>query len=251
MAILAIASTSVFLLAAVPSVAAERIQGSQPLPVTFLHSFPASSQQSSSRSSLRPTGSFGAGVLAGVSFQPPTESTPTPEVRFDRRWLTDALSDTPAASSQTAAPALAFEYSEAYQVRARVHRFASFATLPLFVTEAFLGESLYNSPTSGKKTAHLVVAGALGGLFGLNTVTGLPNLIEARKDPNYRKLRLVHGLLMMAADAGFLATALTGPGGEHGRFTSDSNARSTHRAIAFTSISTATAGYLIMLFGHR
>ena len=52
---------------------------------------------------------------------------------------------------------------------------------------------------------------------------------------------------MLGADAGFLATAATGPGGEEHFTTNDS--RSTHRALAFTSISMATAGYLVMLFG--
>ena len=41
------------------------------------------------------------------------------------------------------------------------------------------------------------------GLFGVNTVTGAWNLFgEGRKDPHGRTLRLVHGLLMMAATSG-------------------------------------------------
>src|SRR5512144_2414132 len=37
------------------------------------------------------------------------------------------------ASDQTSAPpAVAQEYSHAYQVRAKIHKYASFATLPLF-----------------------------------------------------------------------------------------------------------------------
>jgi hypothetical protein len=50
---------------------------------------------------------------------------------------------------------------------------------------------------------------------------------------------------MMGADAGFLATAASGPGGRN----LDAGSRSTHRTIAFTSIGMASAGYLIMLFG--
>ena len=52
---------------------------------------------------------------------------------------------------------------------------------------------------------------------------------------------------MLGADAGFLATAALGPGDEDGVSAEDS--RSTHRALAFTSIRIATAGYLVMLFG--
>jgi len=158
--------------------------------------------------------------------------------------------ETVAAATQDAAapPPKAFEYSDAYHTRAKIHKYASFATLPLFVTEGFLGQSLYNDPTSGKKTAHLAVATGIGTLFGINTVTGVWNLVEARQDPKGSTRRWVHGLLMLGADAGFLATAATGPGGEDG-FSADDSSRSTHRALAFTSISMATAGYLVMLFG--
>ena len=156
-----------------------------------------------------------------------------------------------AAQDAGAPPPKAFEYSDAYHTRAKIHKYASFATLPLFVTEGILGQSLYNDPTSGKKTAHLAVATGIGALFGINTVTGVWNLVEARQDPKGATRRWVHGLLMLGADAGFLATAATGPGGheEFSQFSADDGSRSTHRALAFTSISMATAGYLVMLFG--
>ena len=143
-----------------------------------------------------------------------------------------------------APPQVAVEYSDAYRLRAKVHKVSSFATLPLFATEGVLGQSLYSDPSSGKKDAHLVVAAGIGALFAVNTVTGVWNLIEARKDPNQRARRLAHGLLMLGADAGFLATAALGPGDDE-----DEGSRSAHRAVAFTSIGMATAGYLIMLFG--
>ena len=143
----------------------------------------------------------------------------------------------------TAPPPVALEYSDAYRMRAKIHKVASLATLPLFATEAFLGQSLYDNPSSGKKDAHLVVATGIGALFAVNTVTGVWNLIEARKDPTHRGRRLAHGLLMLASDGGFVATAALGPGDE------DGGSRGAHRAMAFTSIGLASAGYLIMLFG--
>lgn len=150
----------------------------------------------------------------------------------------------PAPDAQGAPPpAVAFEYSEGYKIRAQIHKIGSFATLPLFATEAFLGQSLYSDPSSGKKDAHLIVAGGIGALFVVDTVTGTWNLIEARKDPNHRARRLAHGLLMLGSDAGFVATAAMKPDDD------DESARSAHRAMAFTSIGMATAGYLIMLFG--
>jgi hypothetical protein len=158
--------------------------------------------------------------------------------------------DAPPVASPTqdgsAPPLRAVEYSDAYRLRARIHRVSSFATLPLFGAEAIVGQSLYSDPTSGKKNAHLALAGGIGALFAVNTVTGVWNLVEARKDPTDRRRRLAHGLLMLGADAGFLATAALAPESEHGF---SSNSRSTHRAVAFTSVSLATAGYLVMLLG--
>jgi len=150
----------------------------------------------------------------------------------------------------TAPPAVAFEYSDAYRLRAKIHKVASLATLPLFATEGFLGQSLYDNPSSGKKDAHLAVATGIGALFAVNTVTGVWNLIEARKDPTHRGRRLAHGLLMLASDGGFVATAALGPGDEDdGARGGHEGSRGAHRAMAFTSIGLASAGYLIMLFG--
>lgn len=161
-----------------------------------------------------------------------------------------AAPDTAAAqdpsTQPTAPPPKAFEYSDAYRMRAKIHKVSSFATLPLFATEAVLGQSLYTNESDSKKNAHLVIAGAIGGLFAVNTTTGVWNLIEARKDPNHRGRRLLHGLLMLGADAGFLATAALGPESERGI---RQESASTHRAVAFTSIGLATASYLVMLFG--
>jgi hypothetical protein len=158
----------------------------------------------------------------------------------------------PAAAQQAdpqqgaAPPQVAVEYSDGYRLRAKIHKVASFATLPLVATEGAIGQSLYSDPTSGKKDAHLAVATGIGALFAVNTVTGVWNLIEARKDPVHRGRRWAHGLLMLGADAGFLATAALGPESEHG---DAEGSRGTHRAVAFTSIGMATVGYLIMLFG--
>src|SRR4051812_4311601 len=162
--------------------------------------------------------------------------------------LHTAMATAFAASDQTAPPPRAVEYSHGYQVRAKIHRYASFATLPLFATEVALGQSLYDNPGGGKKTAHAVVGTAIGSLFAVNTVTGVWNLVEAHKDPVGRTKRLVHGVLMLAADAGFFATFLAAPDSEHGEF---SDSRSTHRTIAITSVALATAGYLTMLFGGK
>jgi hypothetical protein len=150
--------------------------------------------------------------------------------------------------------AAAIVHSDAYQTRAKVHKYASFATLPLFAAEVALGESLYNTPAGTRVNvgAHAAVGAGIVGLFGLNTVTGAWNLFgEGWQDTEGRTLRVAHGLLMMAADVGFVATEATGPkSGGQGALTFET-AKATHRNIAFTSIGVATAGYLIMLFGNH
>jgi hypothetical protein len=116
-----------------------------------------------------------------------------------------------------------------------------------------MGQSLYNDPTESKKSAHLAIATGIGALFAINGTTGVWNMIESRKDPTDRTRRTLHGVLMLAASAGFLAAAATGPHSEHengqtGTF--DPAQANTHRAIVYTSFGLATASYLIMLF-HR
>ena len=154
-------------------------------------------------------------------------------------------------SDQTARPK-AIEYSDAYETRAKIHRYASWATLPLFASELALGQSIYNDPnanSSAAKGAHIAVGTAITGLFAVNSVTGVMNLWEARNDPNHYKLKLFHGVLMLGADAGFVATFATGPGGRNSAL--NTSQRPTHRTIALTSIGLATGSYLIMLLGNR
>lgn len=164
--------------------------------------------------------------------------------------------DANAGSAVAAQRPKVIEYSHGYQVRAKIHRYASFATLPLFATELALGQSLYNNtPSHGspRRGLHAAVGASIVGLFGANTVTGAWNMFgEGRKDPHGRTLRLVHGLLMMAADAGFVATAMSGPNSDRfeGAFSYESD-KTTHRNLAIASIGIGTAGYLIMLLGNR
>lgn len=147
------------------------------------------------------------------------------------------------------APAPVIEYSDAYQLRAKVHKIGSFAMLPLAAAEYALGQSVYNGNT-GNKDLHVATGAAIGGLFAINTVTGVWNLVESRNDPNGRTKRWAHALLMMAADAGFLATAAMAPESERRSVTTSvTDQRSRHRTMALTSLALGTAGYLLMLIG--
>jgi hypothetical protein len=141
----------------------------------------------------------------------------------------------------------AFEYSHAYTTRRKIHFYASFATIPLFVTQYVLGDKLYDGTSGGStKSAHSAAAVGIEALFAVNTVTGVWNMWESRKDPNAGKKRFVHGFLMLGADVGFVATGLLVPDDDEG----GSRSRSTHRTVAITSMVVATASYLIMLIGR-
>jgi hypothetical protein len=187
-------------------------------------------------------------VFSSVRFD-----APEPCAAGEARWLRDAtgmaLAD--AAPDAGGQRPVVFTYSDAYQTRAKIHRLASYATLPLFGIEAVVGQRMFNNPataTGATRQLHRWVAVGLMGLFGLNSVTGVWNLWEGRKDPNGKTLRTIHGVLMLVADAGFVATALTSPRhSPRGLLIYDAK-KNQHMALAYASVSTATVGYLIMLF---
>jgi hypothetical protein len=152
----------------------------------------------------------------------------------------------PAQDAPTVRPK-SFDYSHGYEVRLKIHKWASYATLPLFATEIYLGEKLYSGnydPFGSTRGAHQFVASTLAVLFGVNTVTGVWNLKEGWKDPAHHNRRVIHGILMLASDAGFAATGATAPNQD-----GTSGNRGAHRAWAYTSVGIATAGYLMMIFG--
>jgi hypothetical protein len=147
------------------------------------------------------------------------------------------------------------EYSDAYYTRLTIHRVASYAILPLFAGEYVVGQRLLKQEPQpgGLKAAHGVLAAGIYGLFTVNTVTGVWNLWAARKDPHGRPRKMLHGILMLAADAGFAATAATTPheheafeGGFGSARSFDTSRANTHRAVAIGSIGAATVGTLMM-----
>jgi hypothetical protein len=144
---------------------------------------------------------------------------------------------------------VAIEYSDAHETRAKIHKYASWATLPLLGTELVLGQKLYNDPnslTSNLRGVHGAVGAGLIGFFGVQSVTGLWNLLESNQAPGHTK-RLVHGILMLAAEGGMVAAAATAPGHSRDDLINFDARASTHRNIAYVSIGVGTAGYLLML----
>lgn len=153
---------------------------------------------------------------------------------------------TPAA--QGAPPQKAIVYSDGYNLRLKIHKYASWATVPLFVSQAIVGQKLYDGDASSTlKSTHSALAATTGVLFGVNTVTGAWNLWEGRNDPNHRTRRIIHSVLMLAADAAFLATASNAPESEHGEF---EDSKSSHRNAAVIGFSSASVAYAMMLIGR-
>jgi hypothetical protein len=174
-------------------------------------------------------------------------------------WAQEAVADAPdssVAASQAPASQVPAQpgsppspYTHAYEVRKDIHKYASYATLPLFAAEYALGESLPNEPGGSARGAHAAVGTALVGLFFVNTVTGGWNLWQSRHEKEHRTPRMIHGFLMIGANAGFVATAASAPS-EHNRSTFDQD-RTSHRNIAIASIGIGTAGYLLAVFGRH
>jgi hypothetical protein len=141
----------------------------------------------------------------------------------------------------------AIEYSDAYYTRLAIHRYASYAELPLFAAEYVLGQKLLDDVrdgrrgSSGTRSAHSAVAVGLGALFAVNTVTGVWNMIEARHDPAGRTRRNLHVVTMLLADAGFVWTASLAGGAKESEHGADR-----HRNAALASIGVATVSTLMM-----
>ena len=139
----------------------------------------------------------------------------------------------------------AIEYSDAYYTRLKIHRIGSYTMLPLFATEYVLGQRLLNGtyPPRWVRPAHGMVAGGLGVLFTVNTVTGGWNLWDARHDDNDRTRRFLHTGLMLASDAGFAWAGAIGNSSNNSLA-----AAHRHRDVAIGSMALSTVGTAMMWF---
>lgn len=173
-----------------------------------------------------------------------SEAGPLRVARFASRTEVPGLAYAPAA----VAPAdrdTVFEYSAAYYKRLAVHRAGSYVMLPLFAFQYVAGSQLYDKSFEAPawaRTGHRVAATGVAALFAVNTVTGVMNLYEGRKDPEGRGRRVFHAVMMLAADAGFTATGILAERAE-----SSGDDRDRHRTVAIGSVAVATIGYLSML----
>lgn len=143
-----------------------------------------------------------------------------------------------------AAPEPAVEYSDLYYKRLDIHRWASYTMLPLFVAQYITGAELAKGEAAADwaEDLHPTLALGVGALFTVNTVTGAWNLWDGRKDAEGRKWRTTHAVLMMLADAGFVATAFLADEAED-----NGSGVGAHRTMAITSFAVSTASWMMML----
>ncbi|MEZ4589314.1 MAG: hypothetical protein R2909_23305 [Gemmatimonadales bacterium] len=146
----------------------------------------------------------------------------------------------------------AIEYSDGYHVRLKIHQIGSYLELPLFAAELIVGQRLAHDrdrgepSASGLRSAHTALATGLGVLFTVNTVTGLWNIWESRNDPAGRTRRILHTVGMLAADAGFLATAGAAPESDDDFGRREGGSVGRHRNLAIASVSVATLSTAMM-----
>ena len=131
--------------------------------------------------------------------------------------------------------------------------------LPLFAAQYALGNRLLSQKedvfegerrepvSAGLRRTHAVTAGGVGLLFVANTVTGVLNYRENRRNPDGRGRRMIHALTLLAADAGFVATGVLGRRAVD-YSPEDANR---HRNVAVGSMAVAAAGVGMMWLLNR
>jgi hypothetical protein len=118
--------------------------------------------------------------------------------------------------------------------------------LPLFAGSFLTGVQIIRKADGAPKWAkdwHAPFATATATVFTLNTITGLWNLWDSRKDPAGRTKRIVHGLLFMAANAGFTYAGTT----LANQAEQDGSKRNLHRTVALSSMGVSVASWALML----
>lgn len=189
---------------------------------------------------------------AKVPSTAPSDSVPEPVDSLHPRRVVPEPIDTIGTIARVGATAsprrkkvVTVEYSDWYNRRLTIHRWASYATLPLFAGNYVTGQQLFEKGNLAPEwaiQAHGPLAASVATLFGVNTLTGGWNLWEGRHDPNGRKWRMTHALLMLGADAGFTTAGLLANQAER----SDQRRR-LHRTIALTSIGMSLVSYTMMI----
>lgn len=139
----------------------------------------------------------------------------------------------------------AIDLSDWYYRRLEIHRWGSYAVIPLFAVQYIAGNQIFpdpaNAPTWAKNT-HRAGATLIAGVFTANTITGVWNLWETRDVPERRTLRYVHALSMLTADAAFTyAGAVLSTQAQNSL-----KKRQEHRTVALSAMGVTAVSALMM-----
>ena len=186
-----------------------------------------------------------ATILLGIALQLAVV-LPTAAVPSTARRIPSPVEIGMAGAPGVQAPAV--EYSDSYCRRLTVHRWASYTMLPFFAAQYIAGSELAKGAGAADWASdlHSGLALGVGALFTVSTVTGAWNLWDGRKDPEGRKWRTTHAVLMMLDDAGFVATAVLAD-----QAADDGSGVGAHRTMAITSFAISTASWVMMLDAVR
>jgi len=135
------------------------------------------------------------------------------------------------------------DYTARFYERLDLHQLGTKALLPLFALQYLAGSQLaeHGSDAPGwAKVGHRIGATGVAALFIKNVYSGLPILAESARDPQDKGRRFTHVTLMLLASAGFTATGILADYAE-----GSPDDREMHRALALTSMSLATVGFLV------
>ena len=172
----------------------------------------------------------------------PSFATPVPDLRFAIATNADTVRHRPRA----------VEVSDAYEMRLRIHRYASYTMIPLFALQSIAGNQLYQADKSGAekpgwaKGTHVAGAVGLATLFTVNTVTGLWNLWDSRSNETGRTKRWIHSLLLLGSDACFVYSGVSAGDAKNSQQTRDN-----HRNVSYVGMGAALVGYAVMLVGDH
>jgi hypothetical protein len=167
-------------------------------------------------------------------------------IGLSAQLLTAVPSDTPPPAPRQRVQAV--EVSEWYARRLTIHRWLSYASYPVFAFQYAAGSEIWDKGSAAPEWArrgHRIGAATLAGIFTVNTVTGVWNLVESRNVEDGRARRYLHAGSMLIADAGFAwAGAVLSEQAER-----SSEKRRLHRTVALSSIAlsvvSATAMWLL------
>lgn len=143
--------------------------------------------------------------------------------------------------------------TEWHSRRLAIHRATAYAIPPLFLAQYLVGRELWDGlhsdagPADWVRPAHRTGAALIGTAFVINATTGVWNLWAARREPEGRVARVLHGASMLAAAGGFTYAGVRLS--EQAKFSSEKRAE--HRRVALSSMGLTLVSGTAMWWANR